>query len=379
MRTRRLIAALAVPFALAACSASGGAPTLGPTGAAVDDRPVKAGGTLVVALSQDPDALDPTTATTFVGREIFASICEKLYDIDADLRLVPQLAATLPETSADGKAVTIKLRPGVVFNDGTPFDAAAVKKSLDRHRTKAGSSRKSELGAVSAVEVVDPATVRLTLSRPFAPLGAQLADRAGMIMSSAALDARGDDFGAKPVCVGPFSFVSRTSGSEIVVQKPDKYYDRDKVKLEKITYKIIADPNVRSANLRSGDVQVAERVATSDVPRAAERPEAPDARRWRAGLPGHHAQHLQRRRHQRTRPARSPRRWPRVPSCGRRSSWRWTATPSTRSSSTDCTSPTAAAPAEERLPGAEPRLPAARPGEGQAVGRQRPASRRRSR
>ena len=267
MRTGRLIAMFAVPLVLAGCSGSAGnTPAAGPTGATFDDRPVKAGGSLVVALSQDPDALDPTTANTFVGREVFASICEKLYDIDAELHLVPQLAAALPETSADGKAVTIKLRSGAAFNDGTPFDAAAVKKSLDRHRTKAGSSRKAELAAVSAVEVVDPATVRLTLARPFAPLGAQLADRAGMIMSPAALDASGDDFGAEPVCVGPFSFVSRTSGSEIVVQKSDKYYDRDKVKLDKVIYKIIADPNVRAANLRSGDVQVAERVATSDVP-----------------------------------------------------------------------------------------------------------------
>lgn len=269
MRIRQLIAVLAatVPLALAGCSASGGTSvTAAPSGAAVDDRPVKAGGTVVVALSQDPDALDPTTANTFVGREVFASMCEKLYDIDADLRLVPQLAAGKPEISADGRTVTIKLRSGVLFNDGTPLDAAAVKKSLDRHRTKAGSARKSELGAVADVAVVDPGTVRLTLTRPFTPLAAQLADRAGMIMSPAALDSEGDNFGAHPVCVGPFSFVSRTSGSEIVVQKSDKYHDRDKVKLDKIVYRIITDPNVRAANLRSGDIQVAERVATSDVP-----------------------------------------------------------------------------------------------------------------
>jgi peptide/nickel transport system substrate-binding protein len=269
MRVRQFIAivAAAVPMALAGCSGSGGVPvTAAPSGAAFDDRPVKAGGTIAVALSQDPDALDPTTANTFVGREVFVSMCEKLYDIDADLKLVPQLAVGQPEVSADGKTVTIKLRNGVLFNDGTPLDAAAVKKSLDRHRTMAGSARKSELGAVADVAVVDPGTVRLTLSRPFAPLTAQLADRAGMIMSPAALDSEGDNFGAHPVCVGPFSFVSRTSGSEIVVQKSDKYYDRDKVKLDKIVYRIITDPNVRAANLRSGDIQVAERVATSDVP-----------------------------------------------------------------------------------------------------------------
>jgi peptide/nickel transport system substrate-binding protein len=258
---------MTVPVALAACSGSGGtSASVTPSGAAFDARPVKAGGTLTVALSQDADALDPTTATTFVGREVFASICEKLYDIDQNMKIVPQLAAALPDTSADGKTVTIKLRSGVTFNDGTPMDAAAVKKSLDRDRTKADSARKSELSAVSDVAVVDPSTVRLTLSRPFAPLAAQLADRAGMVMSPAALASEGDNFGAHPVCVGPFSFVSRTSGSQIVVQKSDKYYNKDQVKLDKIIYKIITDANVRSANLRSGDLQVAERMATSDVP-----------------------------------------------------------------------------------------------------------------
>src|SRR5258705_7172176 len=112
------------------------------TPAAPDTRPPKMGGTLVVALSSEPDALDPTTGRTLVGRAVFTSICEKLYDIDDKLAVVPQLAAALPEISADGVTVTIKLRPNVKFADGTPMDAAAVKTSLDRHRTLATSARK---------------------------------------------------------------------------------------------------------------------------------------------------------------------------------------------------------------------------------------------
>jgi peptide/nickel transport system substrate-binding protein len=262
MAVRRLLQVLLVlPLVVAACSGSttGGA-TKGP-----DNRTVKAGGTLNIALSEDPDALDPTTANTFVSREVFASMCEKLYDVNNTLEIVPQLAASLPKVSSDGLMVTIALRTGVQFTDGTTFDAAAVKKTLDRDRTLPGSSRKSELGAVTAVDVVDPNTVKLTLSRPFSPLAAQLADRAGMVMSPAALDKEGKDFGANPVCVGPFSFVSRTSGNEIVLKKSRDYYDSAKVKLEGITYKIITDPNVRTVNLRSGDVQAGERMATTDV------------------------------------------------------------------------------------------------------------------
>jgi peptide/nickel transport system substrate-binding protein len=75
---------------------------------------------LVVALNQDPDILDPTLSRTYVGRIIFSQMCEKLYDIDESLNIYPQLAAAMPAVSDGGKTVTIKLRNGVKFNDGTP-------------------------------------------------------------------------------------------------------------------------------------------------------------------------------------------------------------------------------------------------------------------
>ncbi|MBM0226734.1 MULTISPECIES: ABC transporter substrate-binding protein [Micromonospora] len=226
---------------------------------------MKTGGTVVFALSDEPDVLDPTLANTFVARVVFTSFCEKLYDADDKLNLVPQLAAELPKVSADALTVTIPLRKGVTFNDGTPFDAEAVKISLDRHRTLKGSARVKELAAVKTVTALDPATVQITLSRPFSPLGAQLADRAGLIMSPTALKKLGDKFGTSPVCVGPFKFESRTSGSEIRFTKSTNYYDADKVHLSGVTYRIVSDPNVRAANLQSGDVQAAERLAPTDA------------------------------------------------------------------------------------------------------------------
>src|SRR3954466_8500215 len=101
---------------------------------------VKNGGTLVIGLESDPDALDPTLARTFVGRIVFLHMCEKLYDLNSKLEIVPQLASALPTLSADKKTVTIKLRTGIKFNDGTPFNAAAVKKSLERHQQLRGSA-----------------------------------------------------------------------------------------------------------------------------------------------------------------------------------------------------------------------------------------------
>ena len=100
--------------------------------------------TLRIGLAEDPDILDPTLARTYVGRIVFAAFCDKLFDIDEKLNIVPQLALS-HETSADGKEVTIKLRPGVKFHDGEPFDAEAAKFSLERHLTMPGSFRKPEL------------------------------------------------------------------------------------------------------------------------------------------------------------------------------------------------------------------------------------------
>ncbi len=135
--------------------------------------------TLRIGLAEDPDVLDPTLARTYVGRIVFASLCDKLFDIDDLLSVVPQLALS-SETSEDGKAVTIKLRRGVKFHDGEPMDAEAVKASLERHMTMQGSFRKPELAAVDRIEVVDASTVRLLLKNPFSPLIAQLADRADL-------------------------------------------------------------------------------------------------------------------------------------------------------------------------------------------------------
>jgi len=220
--------------------------------------------TLRIGLAEDPDVLDPTLARTYVGRIVFSSICDKLFDIDANLKPVPQLALS-HETSADGKTVTIKLRPNVVFHDGEKFDAEAAKFSLDRHLTMTGSFRKPELGSVASVEVVDPLTIKLSLKAPFSPLLAQLTDRAGMMVSPKAAKAAGDKFGNHPVCAGPYKFVERVQQDRIVVEKFDKYWNKDNVHIDKIVYLPITDSTVRLANLRSGALDLIERPLATDI------------------------------------------------------------------------------------------------------------------
>src|SRR5258708_24833842 len=108
---------------------------------------VQAQTTLRIGLAEDPDILDPTMARTYVGRIVFAAFCDKLFDIDEKLNIVPQLALS-HETSADGKEVTINLRPGAKFDDVQPFDAEAAKFSIERHMNFPGSFRKPELATV---------------------------------------------------------------------------------------------------------------------------------------------------------------------------------------------------------------------------------------
>ena len=217
-----------------------------------------------IGLAEDPDILDPTLARTYVGRIVFAAFCDKLFDIDEKLNIVPQLALS-HETSADGKEVTIKLRPGVKFQDGEPFNAEAAKFSLERHLTMQGSFRKPELASLDHVDVVDPLTIKLVLKAPYSPLIAQLTDRAGMMVSPKAAKEEGDKFGLHPVCAGPYKFVERVQQDRIVFEKFADYWNKDNVHIDRVVFLPIVDATVRLANLKSGGLDLIERVLATDI------------------------------------------------------------------------------------------------------------------
>lgn len=220
--------------------------------------------TLRIGLAEDPDVLDPTLARTFVGRIVFAGICDKLLDLDEKLNIVPQLA-TAYQWSPDYKTLTLKIREGVTFHDGEKLDAAAVKFSLERHKTMPGSTRRGELASVATIDVVDPYTVRLNLSTPFVPLLAVLTDRAGMMVSPKAAKAEGEKFGAHPVCAGPFKFVDRVAQGRITLERFPNYWNKGAIHFDKVMYEPIVDSQVRLANLRSGQLDLIERFAPSDI------------------------------------------------------------------------------------------------------------------
>jgi len=244
-----------------------GAASLTAVAAAAPNAPptFKNGGTLTIGLAEEPDALDPTLARTFVGRMVFMHMCQKLYDIDSHLTIVPQLAASMPTFSTNKRTVTIKLRKGILFNDGTRFNAAAVKASLERHKALPRSARASELSPVTSIDAPSAYTVVLHLSNRYAPITAQLADRSGMVLSPKALLSLGANFATNPVCVGPFMFKERVAGDHITLVRSPYYYDKKNVHLDSIVFKIMTDPAARSQNLRAHDIDVEDRIPSTEL------------------------------------------------------------------------------------------------------------------
>ncbi len=219
---------------------------------------------LRIGLQEDPDVLDPDQSRTFVGRIVYASLCDKLVDITPDLKIIPALA-TGWEWSDDGKELTMTLRDDVVFHDGTPFNAAAVAANIDRSKNLETSRRKSEVKSIESWDVVDDYTIKLTLAQPDATLIAQFADRSGMMLSPTAFEAAGEDFGLNPVCAGPFKFNERIQQDRIVLDKFEDYYRADEINFDSVTFLPIPDTTVRLANLRAGDLDMLERLAATDV------------------------------------------------------------------------------------------------------------------
>jgi len=219
---------------------------------------------LKIGLQDDADMLDPAQSQTFVGRIVYTALCDKLVDLSPDLKIVPQLA-TEWAWSDDGKELTMKLREGVKFHDGTPFNADAVVYDVTRSMTLPESKRKSELKSVEKVEATGEYEVKFTLKSPDVTLLATLSDRAGMMVSPTAAKAEGADFGNKPVCSGPFKFVERVQQDRIVLEKFQDYWNKDDIFIDKVTYLPIPDTTVRLANLRAGDLDMIERLAASDA------------------------------------------------------------------------------------------------------------------
>ena len=161
---------------------------------------------------------------------------------------VPVLAAALPVLSKDKLSYTVQLRKGVRFNDGTPFNAKAVVTSVQRLMNHPQSSRKSDYTSVASVTRVR--AVHRRLPAEGTGLRAFLANPC--VFSPTQLAKLGDDFGASPVCVGPFMFDHRVAGDNVTLVKSPYYYDQKHVYLDKIVFRPMPDRGRRGGRAEGG-------------------------------------------------------------------------------------------------------------------------------
>ena len=219
---------------------------------------------LHIGLRQDPDILDPTLGSSYVGRIVFAGLCDKLFDIDTKLNIVPQLATGYEWK--DPTHLVIHIRDGVRFQDNEKLDADAVKYKLMRDLTAKGSMRRGEVSSIDSIDIIDPLTVQLNLKAPASQLLAQLTDRAGIMISPKATEAAGDKFGLHPVCAGPFSFDSRVAEDRIVLKRFPGYWDAKDIHFDEVVYLENPNSSVRLANLEARALDLVEYIVPSDVP-----------------------------------------------------------------------------------------------------------------
>ncbi|WP_274650846.1 ABC transporter substrate-binding protein [Paenibacillus humicola] len=265
------IAMLAVMLLLAGCS--GGAKTNTPAGdsstppssssGSETTPPAAAGGTLNISLYLYPTKLDPKYSVSIAEKNLYQSLYDKLLDIDKDGNLIPMLAEKW-EISDDKKTYTFHLRKGVKFHDGTDFNADAVKFNFDRYMED-DSAQKNALKSVDTVTVVDPYTVKVQLKQPFAPFLSLMIEKAGMMVSPAAVKKYGADFNNHPVGTGPFMFKEAVAGSSVTLEKNPNYWQAGLPKMDQVVFKTIQDTNVAFVNLKSGDVDITDKFPYKEI------------------------------------------------------------------------------------------------------------------
>jgi peptide/nickel transport system substrate-binding protein len=225
---------------------------------AAEDQPLR------VALEFDPQPLDPATDGSYTNRIVTTTMCDSLIDLSPDLKFIPELATSW-EWAPDRLSLTLHLREGASYQDGTPLDAASIVANLTRYQKAAYSTRKAEMAAISGAEAVDPHTVRVLLSRPYAPLIALLANRPGTPYSPKVLGLPTLDIAAHPVCAGPFRFKERVAQDHITLERWPGYWNAAAIKMPGIVFRTVTDSTVRRTDLQAGALDISDHIAPTDV------------------------------------------------------------------------------------------------------------------
>ncbi len=238
---------------------------------AVKTGPVKGGSLRIAGGGVVKDTLDPTYSEDFYSLIPFYGIYQSLVMLDANSQVQPDLASRW-EVSADGTALTFKLRQNVKFHDGTPFNADAVKFTYDRYLSdqtgkvlNKGNLRRSQLADISSVTKIDDSTVKITLKQPSRPFLALITERPGFILSPTAVQKNEDLFQRRPAGTGPYMATDWFPAEKITLVKNDSYWNPNEPYLDQVTHLSVPDASVRFAMVRTGDVNIVDAIRTTDL------------------------------------------------------------------------------------------------------------------
>lgn len=267
-----LVLAVITTLLLSACAP---APS-GETGAGTDGAVESA--TLTVGLDQEPPTMDPHASPSAITFYITASVGESLLYLDSDRQLQPWLAESW-EVNEEGNVFTFTLREDVTFQDGTPFNAEAVKWNFDRivdPNYTAGSALAALAGYVGT-EVVDEFTAQVTFEEPFAPFLTYAAGGTLAMVSPTATEEQGDDVGLTPVMSGPFQITEYVAKDHVTIERWDGYgrtapwsSEGESGNVGTVIWKFIPEAGTRVATLESGETQMATVIPSQDLPRLQE-------------------------------------------------------------------------------------------------------------
>jgi peptide/nickel transport system substrate-binding protein len=230
-------------------------------------------GKLTACMFLEPNSLDPAAATYIPGIVVLKNVVETLIELDQQGRPHPRLATSW-QVSQDGREWTFRLREGITFHDGTPFNAEAVKFSFDRILDPATKSQTglSEIGTYQSSQVVDSKTIKMIFKEPYAPFFNNLQDIVLGVVSPAAVKKYGADFGSNPVGTGPYRFQEWVHGDHVTLVRNDKYVNTSALVahktlpyLDTLVFRIITEDQTRLNALRSGEADFIYRVPGINV------------------------------------------------------------------------------------------------------------------
>ena len=222
------------------------------------------GGTLTMAIETDTATLDPLGISSINDRQVAIILYDTLLDIDAKGNIIPGVAEKI-EASPDAMSFKLTLRSGVTFNDGTPYDAAAVVKNFQRIMDPKNRCRcASDVATVDKVEASGPLQVTIAMKSPSAHFPASLADVAGMVVSPAAVEKYGAEFGNHGGGAGAFKLKEWRRGDRIVLERNPNYW-RNKVALDEVVLRPMPDQQTRYTSLIAGNIDVIMNASPRDV------------------------------------------------------------------------------------------------------------------